>query len=104
MAHRLLMCPPTHYGIRYAINPWMSQHVGYDAPDAQRQWDRFVEVLGLAADAEIELVDPAPEAPDLVFTANAALISGELAIVSSFRHPQRRREQAVYRSTLTRLG
>lgn len=104
MAHRLLMCPPTHYGIRYAINPWMSRHVGYDAPDAQRQWDRLVEVLQLAADVKVELIDPVPEAPDLVFTANAALITGELAILSSFRHPQRRREQAVYRSALTRLG
>ena len=104
MAHRLLMCPPTHYGIRYAINPWMSAHVGYDAPDAQRQWDRFVEILRVAADVRIEEIDPVPDAPDLVFTANAAFISGEIAIVSSFRHPQRRREQAVYRSALARLG
>ena len=28
--------------------------------------------------------------PDLVFTANAGLICGNLAIVSSFRHPERR--------------
>lgn len=104
MAHRLLMCPPTHYGIHYAINPWMSQHVGYAAPDAQRQWDRFVEILQVAADVRIEQIDPVPDAPDLVFTANAAFISGEIAVVSSFRHPQRRREQAVYRSALARLG
>ena len=89
MAHRLLMCPPTH---DHAI------------PDAQRQWDRFVELLRIAADVQIELVDPAPRAPDLVFTANAALVNGELAIVSSFRDPSRRRAQQIFRGTLARLG
>jgi N-dimethylarginine dimethylaminohydrolase len=42
--------------------------------------------------------------PDLVFTANAALISGGLAILSSFRHPERRREQRAYRSVLAQHG
>ncbi|HTX03382.1 MAG TPA: arginine deiminase-related protein [Candidatus Acidoferrales bacterium] len=85
---RLLMCPPHHYN---ALGAW-------------RQWERFVEVLQVAADVQIELVDPAPQAPDLVFTANAALVSGDLAIVSTLRNDTQRLSRQVYRSTLARLG
>ena len=34
----------------------------------------------------------------------AALVCGSLAIVSSFRHPERRREQGIFRAALTRAG
>jgi N-dimethylarginine dimethylaminohydrolase len=82
------MCPPHHYN---ALGAW-------------RQWERFVEVLRIAADVEIELVDPAPQAPDLVFTASAALITGDLAIVSTLRDDTQRLSRQVYRGTLARLG
>jgi N-dimethylarginine dimethylaminohydrolase len=82
------MCPPHHYN---ALGAW-------------RQWERFVEILQIAADVQIELVDPAPQAPDLVFTANAALITGDLAIVSTLRDDTQRLSRQVYRGTLARLG
>ena len=104
MKTTLLMCPPTEYRIAYDINPWMSRNVGLATPDAARQWERLVEVLQCAGDVEIVTLDPQPHVPDLVFTANAALISGKLAITSTFRHPQRRREQPHYRSALARHG
>jgi N-dimethylarginine dimethylaminohydrolase len=85
---RLLLCPPHHY----------------NALGARRQWERFVEILRIAADVQIELVDPAPQAPDLVFTANAALITGDLAIVSTLRNDTQRLSRQVYRGTLARLG
>ncbi len=98
------MCPPSNFAVNYDINPWMSRHVCEATPDAGRQWERLVETLGCAGDVSIEPVDPRPGLPDLVFTANAALISGSLALLSSFRHPQRRREQTFYRSSLVRHG
>ncbi|HEY0394911.1 MAG TPA: arginine deiminase-related protein [Candidatus Elarobacter sp.] len=104
MATRLLVCPPGHYDVRYAINPWMAAHVGDAAPDAVRQWERFVEIVGCAGDVEIVRVEPQPQMPDIVFTANAALMIGNLAIVSSFRHAERRREQPLYRAALARAG
>jgi N-dimethylarginine dimethylaminohydrolase len=100
----LLMCPPSSFEIAYDINPWMTRNVGRATPDAQRQWDRLVETLRCAGDVTIETMMPVPGLPDQVFTANAALISGRLAIVSTFRHPQRRREQATHRSWLSRYG
>jgi N-dimethylarginine dimethylaminohydrolase len=104
MKTSLLMCPPSAFGIAYDINPWMTRNVGLATPDAQRQWDRFVEVLHCAADVDVVLIEPQPDLPDLVFTANAALVSGRLAITSSFRYPQRRREQLHYRAALARRG
>ena len=104
MPTRLLICPPGHYDVRYAINPWMEQHVGDATPDATRQWERFVELLGCCGDVELIQVEPQSGTPDIVFTANAALMVGNLAIVSSFRHAERRREQPVYRAALARAG
>ena len=104
MPTRFLVCPPTHYSVSYDINPWMTRNVGYGAPDAARQWDRFVETLGCAGEVELVRIEPNQHVPDLVFTSNAALISGNLAIVSSFRHPERRREQGIFRAALSRSG
>ncbi len=101
---RLLMCPPTNFSVTYDINPWMTRNVGTETPDAARQWERLVETLECAGDVRIERMEPRPGVPDLVFTANAALISGGLAIMSSFRHPERRREQRTYRSFLAQYG
>ena len=44
---------------------------------------------------EISLLTPAPGLPDLVFTANAALIYQRRAILSHFRHSQRRGEEPL---------
>jgi N-dimethylarginine dimethylaminohydrolase len=104
MASKLLMCPPTDYAVAYDINPWMTRNVGAPTPDAMRQWDRLVETLHCAGDVEIVRVEARPGVPDMVFTANAALISGNLAIMSSFRHPERRREQGTYRRALAQSG
>jgi len=98
------MCPPTNFSVAYDINPWMTRNVGIATPDAARQWDRLVETLQCAGDAAIVCMEPASGVPDLVFTANAALVSNGLAIVSSFRHPERRREQNTYRSFLAKAG
>ncbi len=101
---RFLMCPPTNYSVSYDINPWMTHNVGAATPDAARQWERLVELLECVGDVRIERVEPRPGLPDLVFTANAALVSGGLAIMSSFRYAERRREQRTYRAALAAQG
>jgi len=101
---RLLMCPPTNYEVAYDINPWMTRNVGAATPDAIRQWERLVETLRCAGDADVVTLEPRPGLPDMVFTANAALISGQLAIMSTFRHAQRRKEQRAYRQVLAQHG
>ena len=33
------MCPPEHFTVEYAINPWMDTTVGVDAALALKQWE-----------------------------------------------------------------
>lgn len=89
---RILMCPPDYFGIEYEINPWMNRARQADHPQAILQWRGLRDCL-TAAGAEIEQLEPVKGLPDLVFTANAALIYRDLAVLSRFRHPQRQGEE-----------
>jgi ornithine--oxo-acid transaminase len=90
---RYLMCPPAHFEISYAINPWMDTAVAVDGARAQRQWDALVQTLRDAG-AEVEELTPHPSLPDLVFTANLGLIDDDTFIAARMRHPERREEAA----------
>jgi N-dimethylarginine dimethylaminohydrolase len=85
------MCPPDYFGIEYEINPWMSRSRSADPARAVTQW-KALHALLLEAGAEISLLEPVRGLPDMVFTANAALIYRETAYVSRFRHEVRRGE------------
>ena len=88
---RFLMCPPSHYQVLYEINPWMHREVTVDLDRAQAQWRSLADALAVAG-AEIELLEPRPGLPDLVFTANAGTVNGRTFVPSCFRHPQRQPE------------
>ena len=70
---RVLMCSPDYFGIEYEINPWMNVQDGSNAELARRQWQDLYQALAEMG-AEIDLLAPVPGLPDLVFTANAAMI------------------------------
>jgi arginine dihydrolase len=89
---RLLMCPPVHYGIEYEINPWMSRSCQSNTARAQEQWNRLRRILLEQVSVEIDLIDPKPGLPDMVFTANAGLVWENNFIVSNFRYEVRRGE------------
>jgi len=91
---RILMCPPRHFGVLYEINPWMSSEVTVDADRAGAQWENLAATLR-AAGAEVAEMEPRPEVPDLVFTANAGLVNGDRFVPSHFRHPERQPETEV---------
>lgn len=99
----ILMCPPDHYGIHYEINPWMNKERQADHAEATRQWKALHGLL-LGAGAKVSLMQPIEGLPDLVFTANAALIYKQTAIVSRFRHPQRQGEETHDRQWLESAG
>jgi N-dimethylarginine dimethylaminohydrolase len=82
------MCPPEHFGVLYEINPWMHREVKVDLDRAREQWEGLASTLRDAG-AEIELLEPHPDLPDLVFTANAGIINGRQYVPSRFRHPER---------------
>jgi N-dimethylarginine dimethylaminohydrolase len=90
----ILMCPPDYYGIEYEINPWMSRSRPSDRDAAKRQWSDLRSVVE-SAGARISTLEPQPGLPDLVFTANAALVHRATALLAHFRHPQRQSEEAI---------
>ncbi len=94
---RYLMCPPTHFGVTYSINPWM--HVGkpVDADLAVHQWETLRD-LYLSFGHEVELIDPVPGLPDMVFTANGATVADGRVLMAKFRHEERAAEADAFRA------
>lgn len=93
--HRMLLCPPDFYSIRYEINPWMSQSRAVDPAAALAQWRQLHETL-LALGCEVVLLTPEPDWPDMVFTANAGLVHGRRFLSAKFRHLERQGETPAY--------
>jgi N-dimethylarginine dimethylaminohydrolase len=85
------MCPPDYYGIHYEINPWMSRQRPSNAAVARQQWEGLRRVL-TEAGAEIAILPPVEGLPDMVFTANAAMVFRRIAVMARFRHPERQGE------------
>ena len=89
---QFLMCSPRYFDVSYVINPWMSENVNRVAKgQAETQWTALHRRIKNGA--EVRLIDPQPNLPDMPFTANAGLVVGDLAIVSNFRHPERQTEE-----------
>ena len=93
---RLLVCPPDYFSIEYEINPWMRRSNAVNSDEAVRQWHHLMQVLEQDAGAVLERMKPVPGLPDLVFTANAGIVVGGLAVPSRFRYPERQREEAYF--------
>lgn len=94
---RILMCAPEHFAVSYAINPWMDPSAwAHDdvalAAAARREWTALHRTLGDLG-ASIELLAPVHGLPDLVFTANAAVVLDRVALLARFRHAERRGEE-----------
>ncbi|HZP23187.1 MAG TPA: amidinotransferase [Terriglobales bacterium] len=91
-----LMCPPELYDVSYVINPWMEGNVHRSCRrQAMEQWQQLH--CALAEIAQVELVEPQPGSPDMVFTANAGLVHRGVVALSSFRHPERQGEEPHFR-------
>lgn len=95
MQRRYLMCPPTHFDVVYSINPWMNPTEAVDHDGVTTQW----AALRAAYEShghQVELIDPAPGLPDMVFAANSALVLDGIAYLARFQHVERRGEEALY--------
>jgi N-dimethylarginine dimethylaminohydrolase len=89
---RILMCPPDYFSVDYVINPWMAGHEG--SPDIELAKEQWETLRGeLAEYADIVIMEPQPDLPDLVFTANAGVVYGKKAIASHFMPKERRPEE-----------
>ncbi len=100
---QLLLCPPDYYGIEYEINPWMDRRQNAELAVAQAQWQSLRQKLE-ALGAQVELLAPQKNLPDLVFTANAGLTVGKKFIRSNFRFPQRQGEEKHFEDWFAARG
>ncbi|MEE4545558.1 amidinotransferase [Streptomyces sp. V4-01] len=90
-----LMCPPTHFDVTYAINAWMDPGKPVDRALALLQWERLRD-LYLDLGHRVDLIDPLPGLPDMVYAANGATVVDGKALGARFRNPERAAEGPAY--------
>ncbi len=100
---RYLMCRPDHFAVDYAINPWMDVTRGADRALAIRQWETLRRTY-LELGHEVQLIDPEPGLPDMVFAANGGLVFEGQALGARFTHAERRAEGPAYLRWLESAG
>jgi len=92
---RFLVCEPRHFAVQYAINPWMHPDARVDVDLAQNQWRTLISAYR-AHGHTVESVEPVAGLPDMVFSANSALVLRGRVFGSLFHAPQRRPESTAY--------
>lgn len=98
-----LMCRPEHFEVRYAINPWMRPGEPVDRERALAQWDTLRQTY-LDLGHRVDLIDPVPGLPDMVYAANGATVVDGMVFGARFRHRERAAEAAAHRGWFTAAG
>jgi len=93
------MCPPEHFTVEYAINPWMNPDEPVDTALAMRQW-RVLHSVFTSLGHTVHAVTPVAGLPDMVFAANGATVIDGSVLGARFRYPQRQAEAEAYLSWL----
>src|SRR5438128_14239 len=104
---RFLMCRPQHFAVSYTINPWMQPETWARekqklAREARKEWERLHGAL-IGLGAQVEFVPPVAGLPDLVFTANSAVVLDGVALLARFRHAERRGEEPHFETAFRKL-
>ncbi|MCR2827679.1 N-dimethylarginine dimethylaminohydrolase [Microbacterium sp. zg.Y909] len=89
------MCRPEHFTVSYRINPWMEPGRPTDTAKALRQWQDLHDTY-VRLGHEVELIDPVPGLPDMVYTANGGFVIDGRALGVKFRVPERRGEERPF--------
>jgi N-dimethylarginine dimethylaminohydrolase len=92
---RYLMCRPAHFEVTYSINPWMDPAKPVDTELAVAQWERLY-ALYRELGHTVELIDPLPGLPDMVYAANGATVVNGKVLGARFRNTQRAAEGPAY--------
>ncbi|MEV4275658.1 dimethylargininase [Actinoplanes xinjiangensis] len=92
-----LMCPPEHFTVEYAINPWMDTTVAVDAGLALKQWEQLRTTLTDLGHV-VHVLDPEPGLPDMVYSANGAFSVDGTVYGARFLYPQRAAEAVAHQA------
>jgi N-dimethylarginine dimethylaminohydrolase len=90
------MCPPQYFAVDYAINPWMDPSKPVDRELAMAQWSQIRDTY-LRLGHDVQLIDPQPGLPDMVFAANSGTVIDGRVLGARFRAPERAPEADFYR-------
>lgn len=93
MNRKLLVSDATYFRVDYEINPYMHTEVQPDPAAAVIEHEAIV-AAHRAAGRKVEYLPSAPECPDMVFTANAAVVCGGRAVLGS--PPLERKAEVPY--------
>lgn len=102
MNTRLLMCDAAHFRVDYEINPYMHTAVQPDRASVVAEHEGIV-AAHLAAGRQVEFVRSDPACPDMVYTANAAVVRGGHAVLAKLP-AQREAETPHHRAWLEERG
>ncbi|MEB3983489.1 dimethylarginine dimethylaminohydrolase family protein [Mycobacterium sp. 663a-19] len=100
---RYAMTPPAFFAVEYAINPWMDVTAPVDAGLALAQWRALYRTYRRLGH-HVDLIEPVPGLPDMVYAANGGFIAGDVAIVARFRFAQRTGESRAYAAWMSSMG
>ncbi len=102
-ARTYLMCPPDHFSVQYAINPWMNPDDPVDLRLARQQWEQLkAAYTGLGH--TVRTISPEPGLLDMVFAANGATVIDGKVLGAKFRYEQRQPEGVAYLDWFRRNG
>ena len=87
----------------YAINPWMRPDVAVDVERALAQWDALRRTY-LDLGHRVDLLDPVPGLPDMVYAANGATVVDGMVYGARFRYAERGPEAAAHRDWFRAAG
>ncbi|MFD0568388.1 dimethylarginine dimethylaminohydrolase family protein [Kitasatospora gansuensis] len=102
MNSELLVSDARHFRVDYEINPYMHTEIQPDLAAAVGEHEAIV-AAHLAAYRKVRYVPSAPECPDMVFTANAAVVRGNRAVLGN-PPPERKAEVQYFQEWLTWKG
>ncbi len=98
-----LMCPPTYFDVVYAINPWMDLSVPVDRDRAAAQWESLKAAYETHGH-RVDVIDPEPGLPDMVYAANGGTVVGGKALAARFAYAERHPEGAAYEAWFRAVG
>jgi N-dimethylarginine dimethylaminohydrolase len=103
----LAMSRPEYFEVTYSINPWM-QPMDWQSRStellskAQSGWEAMYETF-VSMGVSVNLVPPAKGLPDMVFTANAAIVLNKKVLLASFRYKERQGEESHFAEFFERM-
>ncbi|HEX5596304.1 MAG TPA: arginine deiminase-related protein [Micromonosporaceae bacterium] len=102
MNKALLISDTAHFRVDYEINPYMDIGLQPDSAAAAAE-HKSILAAHEAAGRDIEYLPSAPACPDMVFIANAAVISGNQAVLGH-PPPERKAEMPYFHDWLLHSG